>query len=223
MDAAIAANATLGLMEPVSNGLGGDLFAIVWDPKTKKLYGYNGSGRAAKGRDLAEMIAKVKAVDAKLGVPYAAHIPKYGSLAITVPGAVDGWGALHDRFGKLPLAEDLAPAIAYAQNGFPVTQLIAMYWKGNMKAFAQQRRDDRGDRERAAHLSGERQDAGRGRDLPQSGSRPHAEPDRQGRARRLLQGRDRAQDRRLLQAHRRRSALRGLRRRITANGSNRSA
>ena len=136
VDAAIAANATLGLMEPVSNGIGGDIFAIVWDPKTKKLYGYNGSGRAAKGRDLAAMIAKVKAVDAKLGVPYSAHIPKYGSLPITVPGTVDGWGALHDRFGKLPLAQDLAPAIAYAQNGFPVTQLIALYWKGNMKAFA---------------------------------------------------------------------------------------
>src|SRR5262245_8819797 len=70
VDAAIAANATLGLMEPVSNGIGGDLFAIVWDPKTKKLYGYNGSGHSAKGRDLAAMIAKVKAVDAKLGVPY---------------------------------------------------------------------------------------------------------------------------------------------------------
>ncbi len=136
VDAAIAANATLGLMEPVSNGIGGDLFAIVWDPKTKKLYGYNGSGRAAKGRDLATMIAKVKAVDAKLGVPYDAHVPKYGSLAVTVPGTVDGWGALHARFGKLTLAADLAPAIAYARNGFPVTQLISLYWQGNMKAFA---------------------------------------------------------------------------------------
>src|SRR6185437_9427813 len=136
VDAAIAANATLGLMEPVSNGIGGDLFAIVWDPKTKKLYGYNGSGRAAKGRDLATMIAKVKAVDAKLGVPYDAHVPKYGSLAVTVPGRVDGWGALHARFGKLTLAADLAPAIAYARNGFPVTQLISLYWQGNMKAFA---------------------------------------------------------------------------------------
>ncbi|MEJ0041512.1 MAG: gamma-glutamyltransferase family protein [Rhizomicrobium sp.] len=135
VDAAIAANATLGLMEPVSNGLGGDLFAIVWDPKTRKLYGYNGSGRAPQGRDLAAMTAKVRAVDAKLGVSYAAHIPKFGSLSITVPGAVDAWGALHDRFGKLPLAEDLAPAIAYARDGFPVTQLVALYWKGNMRAF----------------------------------------------------------------------------------------
>jgi gamma-glutamyltranspeptidase/glutathione hydrolase len=135
VDAAIAANATLGLMEPVSNGIGGDLFAIVWDPRTKKLYGYNGSGHSPKGRDLAAMIAKVGAMDARLGVPYAAHIPKYGSLSITVPGTVDAWGALHAKFGKLPLSEDLAPAIGYATNGFPVSQLIAMYWKGNMAAF----------------------------------------------------------------------------------------
>lgn len=135
VDAAIAANAALGLMEPVSNGIGGDLFAIVWDPKTKKLYGYNGSGRSAKGRDLAKMIAEVKAVYAKMGKPYEPHIPKYGSLAVTVPGTVDGWGALHDKFGKLSLADDLAPAISYAQNGYPVSQLVALYWKGNMTAF----------------------------------------------------------------------------------------
>src|SRR5438477_4035291 len=100
VDAAIAANALLGLVEPVSNGVGGDLFAIVWDPKTKKLYGYNGSGRSPKGRDLEQMIAKVKAVSDKIGKPYRAHIPSYGSLPITVPGTVDGWGALHDKFGK---------------------------------------------------------------------------------------------------------------------------
>ena len=136
VDAAIAANAALGLMEPVSNGIGGDLFAIVWDPRSKKLYGYNGSGRSPKGRDLDKMVAEIKALDVKMGKHYEPHIPKFGSLAVTVPGTVDGWGALHDRFGKLPLADDLALAISYAQNGFPVTQLIAMYWKGNMKAFA---------------------------------------------------------------------------------------
>jgi gamma-glutamyltranspeptidase/glutathione hydrolase len=136
VDAAIAANAALGLMEPVSNGIGGDLFAIVWDPKTKKLYGYNGSGRSPKGRDLDKMVAEIKALGAKMGKPYEPHIPKFGSLAITVPGTVDGWGALHEKFGKLPLADDLAPAISYAQNGFPVSQLVALYWKGNMKAFA---------------------------------------------------------------------------------------
>ncbi|HEY4123881.1 MAG TPA: gamma-glutamyltransferase [Rhizomicrobium sp.] len=135
VDAAIAANATLGLMEPVSNGIGGDLFAIVWDPKTKKLYGYNGSGRAAMGRDLAQMIEKVKAVSAKTGKPYGAHIPPMGSLPITVPGTVDAWFALHAKFGKLPMADDLAPAIGYAKDGYPVSQLVALYWKHNFAAF----------------------------------------------------------------------------------------
>ena len=135
VDAAIAANAAMGLMEPVLNGIGGDLFAIVWDPRTKQLYGYNGSGRSARGRDLAKMIAETKAVDAKSGRPYNAHIPPFGSLAVTVPGTVDAWFALHQRFGRLPIATDLGPAIAYAKNGFPVTQLIAYYWKGNVAAF----------------------------------------------------------------------------------------
>ncbi len=135
VDAAIAANAALGLMEPVLNGIGGDCFAIVYDPKTKKLYGYNGSGPSAKGRDLAKMIEETKAAYARAGAPYSAHIPPLGSLPVTVPGTVDAWGALHAKFGKLPLAEDLAPAIAYARNGFPVTQLVANYWKLNFAAF----------------------------------------------------------------------------------------
>lgn len=135
VDAAIAANAVLGLMQPVLNGIGGDCFAIVWDPKTGKLYGYNGSGPAAKGRDLAKMQAEVKAAYAKAGMPYQAHIPRVGSLPVTVPGTVDAWFALHAKFGKLPMAEDLAPAIAYARNGFPVTELVAKYWQGNFKSF----------------------------------------------------------------------------------------
>ena len=135
VDAAIAANAVLGLTQPVLNGIGGDAFAIVWDPKTHKLYGYNGSGPSAKGRDLAKMQAEVKAAYRKAGLPYEAHIPAVGSLPITVPGTVDTWFALHDKFGKLPIADDLAPAIALAKNGFPVTQLVAKYWQGNMKAF----------------------------------------------------------------------------------------
>ncbi len=135
VDAAIAANATLGLMEPVSNGIGGDMFAIVWDPKSKQLYGYNGSGRSPMGRDLPKLIAEIKAVAEKTGKPYRAHIPSFGSLPVTVPGTVDGWFALHGKFGKLPIAEDLAPAIAYARDGFPVSQLIALYWKGNMAAY----------------------------------------------------------------------------------------
>jgi gamma-glutamyltranspeptidase / glutathione hydrolase len=139
VDAAIAANAVLGLMEPVLNGIGGDCFAIVWDPATKRLYGYNGSGYAPKGRDLARLKREVKAAYAGAGMPYLAHIPPVGSLPITVPGVVDAWFALHDKFGKLPMAEDLAPAIAYARRGFPVTELVAQYWKGNFAAFEKEK------------------------------------------------------------------------------------
>ena len=135
VDAAIAANAAMGLMEPVLNGIGGDLFAIVWDPRTHKLYGYNGSGRSPRGRDLSKLIAEIKALDARTGSAYKPHIPAVGSLPITVPGTVDAWFELHRRFGKLPIATDLAPAIAYAKGGFPVTQLVARYWKGNVAAF----------------------------------------------------------------------------------------
>jgi gamma-glutamyltranspeptidase/glutathione hydrolase len=117
IDAAIAANATLGLMEPVSNGIGGDLFAIVWDAKTKKLYGYNGSGRSPKALSLKWF--------ADNGYT---KIPPLGPLPVNVPGAVDGWFALHDRFGKLSMKDDLAPVIGYARDGFPVTELIAFYW-----------------------------------------------------------------------------------------------
>jgi gamma-glutamyltranspeptidase / glutathione hydrolase len=122
VDAAIAANAALGLMEPVSNGVGGDLFAIVYDAKTRKLYGLNASGRAPLGLGFEQMKAEL----AKVGSP--AHIPPYGFLPISVPGAVSGWFELHGRFGKLPVKEDLAPAIRYAEEGFPVTEYIAGLW-----------------------------------------------------------------------------------------------
>ncbi len=89
VDAAIAANAALGLMEPTGNGVGGDLFAIVWDAKTKKLYGYNGSGRSPRGLTLEWFLQN----------GYS-EIPPYGPLPVSVPGTVDGWFALHDRFGK---------------------------------------------------------------------------------------------------------------------------
>jgi gamma-glutamyltranspeptidase/glutathione hydrolase len=127
MDAAIAANAALGLMEPVSCGIGGDLFAIVWDPKTKKLYGYNGSGRSPRGRSYVDMQRKLAGRD---------YIPGYGSLSVTVPGTVDAWYALHGRFGKLPMAELLAPAISYARDGFPVTQYISALWRANMVSLS---------------------------------------------------------------------------------------
>jgi gamma-glutamyltranspeptidase/glutathione hydrolase len=139
VDAAIAANAMIGLMQPVLNGIGGDLFAIVYDPKTHKLYGYNGSGRSPKGRDLAKMTAEVEAAYKKAGMASKPHIPPVGSLPITVPGTVDAWFALHDTFGKLPMKDDLAPAINFATNGFPVTQLIALYWKANMAGFEKQK------------------------------------------------------------------------------------
>jgi len=139
VDAAIAANAALGLMQPVLNGIGGDCFVIVYDPKSKTLYGYNGSGRTPKGRSLARLKKEIVAAYRKAGMKPEAHIPPVGSLSVTVPGTVDAWFALHDRFGKLPMAEVLAPAIAYAREGFPVAQLAAQYWQGNMAAFEKRR------------------------------------------------------------------------------------
>ncbi|MBU6155661.1 MAG: gamma-glutamyltransferase [Alphaproteobacteria bacterium] len=126
IDAAIAANAALGLMEPVGCGIGGDLYAIVWDPKTGKLYGFNGSGRSPAGRSLEDLRRK-------LGT--RTDMPTHGSLTVTVPGAVDGWFALHQRFGKLPMNKVLEPAIRYADEGFPVSQLVADYWTRNFRTF----------------------------------------------------------------------------------------
>jgi gamma-glutamyltranspeptidase/glutathione hydrolase len=120
IDAAIAANAVLGLVEPTGNGIGGDLFAIVWDAKTKKLYGLNASGRSPESLTLDYFI--------KEGYN---RIPSHGPLPVSVPGCVDGWFELHDKFGKLSMQEVLKPAINYAQNGFPVTELIAYYRQGN--------------------------------------------------------------------------------------------
>jgi gamma-glutamyltranspeptidase/glutathione hydrolase len=121
VDAAIAANATLGLMEPVSNGIGGDLFAIVYSAKENKLYGLNGSGRSPLGLSYDQMKSEL----AKL---HRETIPPFGMLPISVPGTVDAWAELHKKFGKLKLSDDLAPAIRYAEEGFPVTELIAYYW-----------------------------------------------------------------------------------------------
>jgi gamma-glutamyltranspeptidase/glutathione hydrolase len=136
VDAAIAANATLGLMEPVSNGIGGDLFAIVYSAKDNKLYGINGSGRSPLGLSYDAMKSEM----AKL---HSETIPPRGMLPISVPGCVDAWAELHKKFGKLKLSDDLAPAIRYAEEGFPVTDLIAYYWsfgprlyKGLPGAFA---------------------------------------------------------------------------------------
>lgn len=116
IDAAIAANACLGLMEPTGCGIGGDLYAIVWDSKTSKLHGLNASGRSPK--------SLTANVFAQKGLT---SIPPYGPLPVSVPGAVDGWDQLHKKFGRLPLSALLEPAIKYAEQGFPVTELIAFY------------------------------------------------------------------------------------------------
>jgi len=117
VDAAIAANAVQGLMEPTGCGVGGDLFAIVWDSKSQKLYGLNASGRSPYSLTLEFLQEHTPD-----------GIPPRGPLPVTVPGCVDGWFELHKRFGKLPMAKVLAPAIQYAKEGFPVTELIALYW-----------------------------------------------------------------------------------------------
>lgn len=118
VDAAIAANAALGLMEPTGNGIGGDLFAIIWDPKTQKLHGLNASGRAPLGQSLDELKARIG------NVP---EIPNWGSVSVTVPGTVDGWFEMQGRFGSMAMSDILAPAINYAREGFPVTETIAYY------------------------------------------------------------------------------------------------
>lgn len=121
VDAAIAANAVLGVVEPTGNGIGGDLFALVWDAKTQKLYGLNASGRSPQGLSLEQL----KKVLAERGL---SEIPAQGGLPVSVPGCVDGWAELHKRFGRLPMRTVLAPAIRYAREGFPVSELIAYLW-----------------------------------------------------------------------------------------------
>lgn len=114
MDAAIAANAVLGLVEPASCGIGGDIFAIVWDAKEQKLFGFNGSGRSPKS------LSRQHFVDEGLS-----YVPFLGPLSVSVPGCVDGWFEMHKKFGKLEMSQILQPAIDYAKNGFPVSEVIA--------------------------------------------------------------------------------------------------
>jgi gamma-glutamyltranspeptidase / glutathione hydrolase len=127
IDAAIAANAMLGLVEPTGNGIGGDIFVIVWDPATRRLHGYNGSGRSPRGLSFNEM----RRIAAARGNGNA--VPSFGAASVSVPGTVDGWFALHERFGRTPMAELLAPAIRTAREGAPIPQTIAMYWAGNQR------------------------------------------------------------------------------------------
>jgi gamma-glutamyltranspeptidase / glutathione hydrolase len=138
VDAAIAANAALGLLEPTGSGIGGDLFAIVWDPRSGRLWGYNGSGRSPQRLSLEQM----RAIAAKSG----GLIPSFGAASVSVPGAVDGWFALHERFGRLPLRRLLQPSIDYAEKGAPIPQAIAHYWGNNQrrleKEFAEGRLEE---------------------------------------------------------------------------------
>jgi gamma-glutamyltranspeptidase / glutathione hydrolase len=127
-DAAIAANATLGVVECMSNGMGGDLFAIEWDAKSGKLSGLNSSGWAPE--KLTPALLKEKGFD---------QMPRQGIYSVTVPGAARGWEALHQKFGRLPWAELFRPAIYYAKNGFPVTEFISVYWKGGEQMLARDR------------------------------------------------------------------------------------
>ncbi|MFW5761289.1 MAG: gamma-glutamyltransferase, partial [Cyclobacteriaceae bacterium] len=126
VDAAIAANAMLGLVEPTGCGIGGDLFAIVWDAETRQLYGLNASGRSPKSLTLDYF----KENDLQ-------KIPAYGPLPVSVPGCVDGWFELHQKFGSKPMKELLSPAIEYAREGFPVTELIAFYMRLSSRRFQQ--------------------------------------------------------------------------------------
>ncbi|MHC4936987.1 MAG: gamma-glutamyltransferase [Planctomycetota bacterium] len=131
VDAAIAANACLGLMEPTGCGVGGDLFAIVWDAEEGRLHGLNGSGRSPKELSLSALRERLEREGHE-------RIPKYGVLPLSVPGAVDGWFTLHQRLGRLPMEAILAPAIEYAERGFPVSELIAHYWEISVRRLADQ-------------------------------------------------------------------------------------
>ena len=125
VDAAIAANAVMALVEPHYNGIGGDLLAIYYEARTGKLYGLNAAGWAPAG--LTPEFLRSKGIT---------RMPGSGIQSVTVPGAVAGWDSMRARFGKLPMSDLLAPAIFYADNGFPVTDVIARYWEGGQKKLA---------------------------------------------------------------------------------------
>jgi gamma-glutamyltranspeptidase / glutathione hydrolase len=126
MDAAIAANAVLGVTEPMMNGIGGDLFLLYWDAKTGKLYGLNASGWAPRGLSIEYLKQKG-----------TLQMPQAGIDSVTVPGAVDGWAKAHARFGKLPWKDLFTPAIYYAEHGYPVPELIHDFWEGDAQTLKQ--------------------------------------------------------------------------------------
>ncbi|ATC33457.1 gamma-glutamyltransferase family protein [Caulobacter vibrioides] len=124
-DAAIAANAVLGLVEPIACGIGGDCYVMLWDPKTRQVMGLNGSGRSPKGLSLETVRARSK--DGK--------IPSWGAVTVSVPGAVDAWREMHERYGKLKWSELFAPAIDHAEQGHPITQNVAFYLASSYRRF----------------------------------------------------------------------------------------
>jgi gamma-glutamyltranspeptidase/glutathione hydrolase len=159
VDAAIAINAALGFLEPTANGIGGDLYAMLWDPRASRVVGIAGSGRSPRALDLATVRSR-----AQNGV-----LPPYGAVTVTVPGTVDAWWRMHQRYGRLRWAELFEPAIAYAEGGVPLSPVVAYYMNRAMENFA---RPGRGIEEianaQATYASGDRARAGeifRNRDL----------------------------------------------------------
>ncbi|MFN4357947.1 gamma-glutamyltransferase family protein [Sphingopyxis alaskensis] len=127
VDAAIAINACLGLLEPTANGIGGDVYAMIWDPRTKKLAGLAGSGKSPRGLDLATVRSRAR----------GGTLPAYGAITVSVPGTVDGWWTMHQRYGKLPWKELFEPVIAHAEVGAPVPDMIAYYMRRSLAGFRQ--------------------------------------------------------------------------------------
>ena len=127
VDAAIAINACLGLLEPTANGIGGDVYAMIWDPKAKKLAGLAGSGKSPRGLDLATVRSRAK----------GGTLPAYGAISVSVPGTVDGWWTMHQRYGKLPWKDLFEPVIAHAEAGAPVPDMIAYYIRRSLVGFRQ--------------------------------------------------------------------------------------
>jgi gamma-glutamyltranspeptidase/glutathione hydrolase len=126
VDAAIAINAALGFLEPTANGIGGDLYALLWDPKATKVVGIAGSGKSPRGLSLETVRSRAKG-----GV-----LPNYGAVTVTVPGTVDAWWRLHQRYGKLKWRELFAPAIAYSEGGVPLSPVVAYYMNRAMANYA---------------------------------------------------------------------------------------
>jgi gamma-glutamyltranspeptidase/glutathione hydrolase len=127
VDAAIAINACLGLLEPTANGIGGDVYAMIWDPKAKKLAGLAGSGKSPRALDLATVRSRAK----------GGTLPAYGAISVSVPGTVDGWWTMHQRYGKLPWKDLFEPVIAHAEEGAPVPDMIAYYIRRSLAGFRQ--------------------------------------------------------------------------------------